>query len=480
MTLEKRKGTDRLLARVREGKPLSLRQQLSLTVRLSVPAMLAQLTAILMGYIDASMVGRLGARDSASIGLVTTTTWLVYGLCSAVSLGFTVQVAHQVGADSDRGARSVVRHGLLTALAFSLLLALACAAISDALPIWLGGEEAIRPGASRYFFIFALALPAVQLSHTAGGMLQCSGNMRLPSLINILMCVLNVIFNALLIFPPHALPLGGMTLRLPGTGLGLTGAALATALAEAVSAGLMLFFLLARSPALSLRRGEVGGEWGKELFKALKIGLPVALESLVTGGAYVVSTLIVAPLGTTAIAANSFAVTAEGFCYMPGYGVRMAATTLIGQSIGAGRADLTRRLSWLVTCLGMVIMSASGALLYLFAPALIGTMTADVSIRELGTAVLRIEAFAEPLYAAAIVATGVFRGAGDTLVPCLTELFSMWAVRLPLMAWLAGLWGLRGVWTGMCLELYIRGSLFLFLLHRWNVRRAASRDPQDE
>lgn len=455
----KSKGkSDELLARLREGKTLSLSEQILLIVRLSVPAMLAQLSAILMGYIDASMVGRLGAEDAAAVGLVTTSTWLIYGLCSAVSAGFTVQIAHKIGGDREREARSIVRHGLLTALAFSLLLLIFCASISYSLPDWLGGEEAIRHGASRYFLIFSLTLPFIQMNYTAGGMIQSGGNMRLPSFIHIFMCVLNTVFNALLIFPSRG--------WIPGAGLGITGAALGTALAEAVSAGLMLFFLLFRSSPLGLRRRKKANSWRPELFETLKIGLPIAFEGVVMGGAYVMSTIIVAPLGTAAIAANSFAVTAEGFCYMPVYGIAIAATTLIGQTVGAHRINLARRLSWLIVGLGMSVMAFGGTLLYILAPTIIGLMTLNPVIRELGAAVLRIEAFAEPMYAASIVAGGIFRSAGKTLLPSLLNLFSMWAVRLPLMALLARERGLYGVWLGMCLELCIRGGMFLFFLKR--------------
>ncbi|MBR1672607.1 MAG: MATE family efflux transporter [Fretibacterium sp.] len=458
--------SDALLARLRDGSPLSPREQILLTVRLSLPAMLAQLSAILMGYIDASMVGRLGAEDAAAVGLVTTSTWLIYGLCSAAAAGFTVQIAHQIGGGNEPGARSVVRHGLLSVLAFSLLLAALCALASPFLPVWLGGEEAVLPGASRYFFIFALTLPAVQMNTTAGGMIQCGGNMRLPSSINILMCVLNVIFNALLIFPSRTAVFMGVQIWLPGAGMRIAGAALGTLLATAISAGLMLFFLLFRSPALGLRRREPANLFGPELLAALRIGLPIAFEGLVMGGAYVLSTVIIAPLGSVAIAANSFAVTAEGFCYMPGYGIAIAATTLIGQSSGAHREILTQRLSWLITGLGIFVMAVGGVLLYALAPVIIGFMTPDAAIRELGTAALRLEAFAEPMYAAAIVSGGVFRGRGQTLMPSLVTLFSMWAVRLPLMAWLAKIWGLQGVWLGMCLELWVRGGLFLTLLKK--------------
>lgn len=199
------------------------------------------------------------------------------------------------------------------------------------------------------------------------------------------------------------------------------------------------------------------------------MALPVGFEQVIMSGAQILGTKIVSPLGSIAIAANSFSVTAESLCYMPGYGIGAAATTLIGQSIGAGREDLTRRLGWLTTGLGMAVMTGSGILLYVFAPWMIGILSPDPAIRELGAAVLRIEAFAEPMFAASIVASGVFRGAGDTLVPSCLNFLSMWAVRLPVSAFLAPRAGLRGVWFAMCLELCVRGILFLIRLRgtRW-------------
>lgn len=201
---------------------------------------------------------------------------------------------------------------------------------------------------------------------------------------------------------------------------------------------------------------------------AFRIALPVALEQIAQDGAQIVSTRIVAPLGTKAIAANSFSVTAESLCYMPGYGIGVAATTMIGQSIGAKRKDLTYRLGWLVTILGMAVMSITGVLMYLFAPFMLATLTPDPSIQQLGVRVLRIEAFAEPLFAASIVATGVLRGTGNTMVPSLFTLISMWLVRLPLASLLSPRVGLVGVWSAMAIELSVRGLLFLWRLSKRN------------
>jgi len=444
-----------LLAPLRAGKKLSLREQILLVLRLSLPAIMAQLSSIIMQYIDAAMVGTLGATDSASIGLISSSTWLFSGLCSAAVIGFTVQVAHQIGAGNERTARNIMKQAYLFAGAFAVVMALLGALISPFLPLWLGGGAEIAGGATAYFLVYSLSLPAVQLNSISAGMLQSSGNMKTPGMLMALMCLLDVIFNALLIFP------SGTLWILPGAGLGLTGASLGTALSQLVIGVVMTLILLKRSPALKLQKGEPLTVSSVELKKSVRIALPVAVEQTVTCSAYILFTGIVAPLGNIAIAANSFAITAESLCYMPGYGIGAAATTIIGQSIGAGRKDLTRKLGWLTTLLGMAIMTVTGAMMYLAAPLMMGLLSPDPEVVALGTRVLRIEAFVEALYGASIVALGVFRGAGDTLLPSIMNFASMWLVRLPLAAILSSRYGLVGVWVAMATELCVRGIIFL-------------------
>lgn len=459
--------TNRLLALIRDGKPMTLGQQLRLTVQLSIPAVIAQLSSIIMQYIDAAMVGSLGAEASASIGLVSTTTWLFWGLCVAAATGFSVQVAHKIGAGDMQGARAVLRQSLIATLGFSLLLAMLGVAISDALPGWLGGDVSIRQNASLYFLIFSLFLPALQMNFLAGGMLRCSGNMHVPSMLGVTMCILDVVFNFFLIFPSREWGLASYSFTMPGAGLGVVGAALGTVAAETVVAGILLWYLWNRSDELKLG-GERGGfqPKTKTLKRALRISLPMGLEHFVICGAQIMTTVIVAPLGVFAIAANSFAITAESLCYMPGYGIADAATTLVGQSLGAKRRRLTRSFARITVFMGMAIMGVMGVAMYIFAPQIIGLMTPVEEIRELGIMVLRIEAFAEPMFAASIVGYGVFVGAADTLVPCLMNFFSIWIVRLSLAALLAPTLGLKGVWIAMCVELCFRGMIFLIRLKR--------------
>ena len=452
--------------RLDSGTDMTLRQQIGWVARLSVPAILAEVTSIAMQYIDAAMVGSLGENASAAIGLVSSSTWLLGGLCLSLATGFSVQVAHLTGAGRDEDARDVLRQALMAAAAFGLLLALIGAALSGPLPRALGGAADVCPDASRYFLIYALALPAGQLRQLSGSMLQCSGDMRTPSLLNAAMCGLDVVFNGLLIFPSQSVELWGTALTLPGAGLGVAGAALGTALAEYVTAGLMVWAVCVRSPRLRLTGG---GSWRLQapcLRTALRVALPMALEHSVLCSAQVASTAIVAPLGTVAVAANSLAVTAESLCYMPGYGLAAAATTLVGQSLGAGRRDLSKRFAAIAVWMGVIIMGAAGLLMFLFAPQMFALLTPVEEVRALGASVLRIEAFAEPLFAVSIVAVGAMRGAGDTLVPSILNLVSMWGVRITASALLAPRFGLAGVWAAMCGELCVRGLLFLVRLLR--------------
>lgn len=455
------------ISMIREGVPMSFSRQLRLTVTLATPAMLAQLSSITMQYIDASMVGRLGADASASIGLVSTTLWLFWGICSAVTTGFSVQVAHKVGAKDFKSARDVLRQGLIAALLFSFAVSAVGIAISAELPRWLGGNEEISPLSSLYFLVFVSALPLLTISYLAGGMLRCVGNIKVPSLLSVLMCVLDCMFNFLLIFPSRDINIAGMDMHMPGAGLGVLGAALGTVLAEAVTAALMLWYVYCRQPELRLK--GIHGSYRPQkaiIRKAATISAPMTLEHAVICGAQIAVTTIVAPLGVIAIAANSFAVTAESLCYMPGYGIGDAATTLVGQSYGAGRMDLVRRFAYITVGLGMAVMSVMGIAMWIASPLIMEMMTPVKEISELGIEILRIEAWAEPMFAAAIVTYGVFIGVGSTTLPAVMNFASIWIVRLPLAWILARTMGLRGVWIAMCLELIFRGSIFLIRLWR--------------
>ena len=468
-----------LLSYIRTGRTMTQSEKLRLIVSLSIPSILAQISATVMFFIDASMVGHLGAKASAAIGLVETTGWLMGGLASAASMGFSVQVAHHIGANNMQRARRVLRQSLVCCLLWGLMMALVALAIAWPLPLWLGGSKEIAHDASLYFAIIAVCGIFFQMEGLAASMLKCSGNMKIPSALNIGMCILDVVFNYFFIYVLH---------------LGVMGAAMGTGLAEIVTAVLMLYFLLWRSDMLALfghksadkdsdeadngkpmaaglasKGAQYTPSSGLKRFRptsdvvstAFKIGAPMGLQHMLMGSAQIVSTVIVAPLGTMAIAAHSLAITVESLCYMPGYGIAEAATTLVGQGIGAGQRLLTRSFATMSVSLGITVMTIMGVLMWVFAPELMSLMSPVEEVIAIGAGVLRIEAWAEPMFAAAIVCNGVFIGAGDTLKPAVMSLASMWGVRLTLAALMAPRYGLKGVWAAMAIELTFRGLIFL-------------------
>lgn len=444
---------DELLLLVRKGaRSMSWQEKLRLTFLLSLPAIMAQISTVAMQIIDVAMLGRLGTRQAASVGIVSTTIWLLGGLCTAFASGFSVQVAHRVGAEDLQGARNIVRQGMTAGLLFGLLLTCIGLSIAPFLPQWLGADEAIRRDASEYLSIVAMALPVLLLNMLAAGCLRCSGNIKVPSMLNALMCVFDVLFNYCFIFVLD---------------LGTRGAALGTFAAFIVSMVLMTCYLVGYDQRLRFSLDKAATSYrptSETLRNAFVIGSPIGLERGVMCGAQIAVTSIIAPMGPVSIAANTFAIEIEGLCYMPGYGIAEATTTLVGQSAGARRKDLMRSFAWMAMGLGMSVMAFMAVLMAVFAPEMMGLVTHDREVVTLGTDVLRIGAWAEPMFAASIVAYGAFVGSGRTLIPSLLNLGSIWIVRLSLAFTFAPLMGLRGVWVAMCIELCWRGAVLTFRL----------------
>lgn len=439
---------DELLALVREaGSEITLRQKLRLTVLLAIPAIIAHISIIAMQMIDAAMLGHLSTIKASAVGLVSTTIWLYGGLTGAFAAGFSVQVAHRIGAGDNKGARSVIRQGLFSGLIFASLLGLTGIIIAPHLPHWLGAQEVICHDATRYFTIFSYGLPFVTINNVAAGCLRCSGNIKVPSILMVIMCCLDVFFNYVFIYRMD---------------MGTDGAALGTLVAYAIIVIFMVGYMTLKDKLLNFRQDDRLDFIPKLkiLKKTCRIGLPIGLERSIMCTAQITISSIIAPLGSIAIAANSFAINVESLCYMPGYGVAEASTTLVGQSKGASKRNLMHSFAWICMALGVGIMAIMGLIMWVFAPEMMSLISPDKSVIELGTEILRIEAWAEPGFAAAIVAMSVFVGAGKTLIPSLMNLGSIWIVRVSLTLLLAPTMGLRGVWIAMAIELCFRGIIF--------------------
>jgi len=442
----------------------SLKEKINLIFVLSLPSFIAQLSSIAMQYIDTAMVGSLGSEAMAAIGLVSSCTWLIGGILSCFASGFAVQIAHHIGAQKKEEARKIYKQALFSCGVFAVLLTIISLFLVDPLPVWLGADEAIISDARDYLGVNALFIVVTTLYWLCSQALLCAGDSKTPGYCGALMCLLDVIFNFFLIFETREVSIFNLSFTVFGAGLKVKGAALGSVLACLVVCIYMLYYSCKKYDNLKLNKNDSFLVDKEILNKAIKIAWPMTIEQVAISGASIIQTALIAPLGNLALAANTLAITAESVCYMPGFGVSRAATTLVGQAVGAKRKDYAKSFGYLTTFIGMAIMAISGALMYHFCPFVFNFLTSDIEARELSAEVLRIGLLGEAFFGVSIVASAALRGAGDTFIPGLINLLSVWLCRIGLSLFLIKSHGLHGAWIAMAIELNARGLVLLLRL----------------
>ena len=449
------------------------RPDLSLTgtvFRLAGPTMLEQLMQTAVQYVDTAMVGALGTAATAAVGSTTTVNWLIGSSIGAMGVGFLAIISQARGAgDVDRARRASAQAVLMMLLIGALFTALPLA-LAKQVPGWMQLEASIRPLASRYFFIIYLPTVFRAAATLSGTLLRAAGDSRTPMAAGILMNLVNVVLNFLLIFPRRELVLFGQRIPLWGAGLGVVGAAAATALSF-VLGGVLLLRALWRHKEISPRGYPLKPDKAV-LLPCLKIAVPAVLQRFATSLGYVIFASLINSLGEVSTAAHTVANTVESAFYVPGYGMMTAAATLTGECIGARDRERLKKISTAVLVLETGLMLVSGALLFAFAPAMASLFSRDEQVVRLAAAVLRMVALSEPFYGVTIVLEGSLQGAGNTRVPFIFNVIGMWGVRIVgtfLLVTVLGK-GLTAAWGAM-----IAHNLLLFVLYvlyrrygRWN------------
>ena len=429
---------------------------------LAWPTMLEQAMSTAVQYVDAAMVGRLGAAATAAVGVTTTVNWMIGSTVSALGVGFLSFIAQAYGANDKQRAARTSSQAVLAVLISGALFTLLPLALHRQVPVWMQADESIREAAGTYFFILYTPMLLRAASIIFGTALRAAGDTKTPMRVGILMNIINVALNYLLIYPTHAV--GGITV--PGAGLGVPGAAIASAVSYAVG-GIGITWALWRHPVISPKGQKLRPDW--EILKpCLKVALPSTLQRFGTSFGYVAFAAMINALGTVPLAAHSIANTVESAFYIPGYGMMTAAATLTGNALGARDKGRMRDLTQMLLILEIGMMVISGTLLFIFAPGMMALFTIDGAVIALGATVLRMVAVSEPFYGVAIILEGMLQGVGNTVTPFIFNILGMWGVRILgtfLCTRLLGL-GLVAAWGCM-----IAHNLLLFLLLSLHYRR---------
>ena len=445
------------------------RDRLRSVWRLSWPAIMEQVLSTMVSYVDAAMVGALGMAASAAVSVNAAPIWLMGGILAGVGTGYAVQVAHAVGAEETDRAKAVIRQGVLAAAVCGLVAVVLYRCLAWHLPMWLGAVEPVLGQARGYLRIYAYCFLFQGFSIVFSGILRCMGNTRAPMVLNTAANVLNIIFNFFFIYETRSVTLLGLTFTVPGAGMGAAGAALGSVLSW-VFAGASITFVALQQGKYTIGQGESFRPDRAIIRQAVRLGVPSAAERALMNIGQVAMTGMVASIDTgVALAANNIAITAEGLCYLPAYGISSAATAMVGQSVGAGDRENARAYGSLSAALGFLISMGTAVCLFLFAHPLASLFNTDPAVVDAAARMLRIVSVSEPFFALSIVYTGALRGAQDVRFPMILSLVCMWGVRLTLApVLLCQGWGLAGVWVAMVIDLIVRGLLCAW---RWRGKR---------
>ena len=436
---------------------------------LAWPTMLEQLMQTAVQYIDTAMVGSLGTEATAAIGGTTTINWLIGSTISAISVGFLAYISQAKGAGDIKKAKKASSQAVLAVIISGLFFTLITLGLSPVIPLWMQMDVDIRETASQYFFIIYLPMLFRAASIIFGTILRAVGDTKTPMLAGIWVNVSNVLLNFFLIYESRVVNVFGADIYIPGAGLKVIGAGLASAISF-VLGGVIISIALWKHPIVS-PEGESFKPDMMIIKPCVKVAFPNALQRFGTSLGYVVFAAMVNSIGETSTAAHTIANTVESAFYIPGYGMQTAAATLAGNALGAKDEKKVMDLSKMILFIEVLLMIFSGAMLFIFAPNLMSIFSKDPEVINLGTIVLRMVACSEPFYGVSIIVEGMMQGMGKTVMPFVCNVTGMWVFRIvgTFICTQLFSFGLISAWACMILHNFMMFVMFFiyYVTGRW-------------
>lgn len=436
------------------------REMFFIIMSLAWPTMLEQVMQTAVSYIDTAMVGALGTQATAAVGSTTTINWLLGSTTAAMGIGFLAFIAKACGAQDRESAKKAVSQAVLATLVVGIAFTILALSLSCYVPVWMQVDESIQKLAAQYFFIIYVPMLPRTASTIFGTALRAAGDTKSPMKIGILMNVINIILNFVLIYPTRTVTLFSTSFTVYGAGMGVIGAAVASAIAFTVG-GIMITVVLFKHPLISPRGTSLRPDM-EILGPCLRVAIPNMLQRFGTSLGYVAFAAMINSLGEISTAAHTIANTVESAFYIPGYGMQTAAATLAGNAYGANDKKKMDDLGAMFIPIVTILMIFSGACLFAFAPELMQIFSKSDDVVALGTSVLRMVAVSEPFFAFSIIVEGFMQGVGRTKAPFVYNIIGMWGVRIVgtfVLTQLLGM-GLVAAWGCM-----IAHNMLLFVLY---------------
>lgn len=419
---------------------------------LAIPATIENVLQTAVGFIDALMISKIGLVAVTAVGIANTILNVYLALFIALGVGASALIAQKIGAKRPDEAQKVTNQAVMLTLAVSLLLGIISIVFGESLLRVMGASEAVLQEALQFFMVVGGGALFMGLMTIFGSILRATGDTKSPMKISVVVNIGNVVIDYILIFGLGPIP-----------ALGVLGTAIGTVLSRGLGC-----WLLYRKVQQSESPVDHASLFNSGNYRPLvNLSIPATLERLVMRLGQVLYFGLIVSISAKTFAAHSIAGNIESFTYMPAYGLATAATTLVGNAVGAGESQQAKRYGYSAAKYGVIFMSLLGVVLFFGAPFFASLFTSDQEALRQIVIALRIDAFAQPGLAISLITTGALQGMGDTKSPLYSTAFGMWGIRVVgviVLSKYLGL-GIAGIWLSIAIDLYLRS---LFLVYKFN------------
>lgn len=456
----------RLAIRRKEMEAITQKQMAKNIFQIAWPATTEAILQSTIRIVTSALLGHMpgSALAVSATGLADRIIRLSWGLFAAVGTGSTVMVARSIGA----GRQDRANNFATQALVLGAVLMAAITAVLLIFPTGLmnllfnrnGDMDAELMDMAIYFMrITAWSVPLMGINQILGALMRGAGNTRVTLITNTAANLVNAGLGYILIYGAFGAPQ-----------MGITGAAIATVVSQGVGAvlALIIFFFFQKNLKPVLKAFRLKMESIKEVFA---IGVPHASEMMLMQFGQIALAGLVGGMGAVALAAHTQGIVAESISFMPAMGFGIAATTLVGMSVGVGSVKMVKRYVRILAVCNLILTAFTASILIFFPRQVFGLLSNDPEVIALGVSYLLIMGLCQFPQQQTMVFAGVLRGSGDAKATLFNSLVGLWVVRIPLSFLFANTfgWGIMGVWWAMAVDLLVRFILTItrYLRGRW-------------
>jgi len=434
-------------------------------IKLAWPVVVQQVSFSMVQLVDVALVGHLGEDALAGVRLAGQLFWFSQTGMVAIGVGSTAIIARNVGAGDTRHASRTLNNAIIMSLAWGVTVGVLMWVLGGWALGMLGAESGAQDEGTTYLKAIAIGMPFWSILYACNASQQGAGDTRTPMVVGIIINIVNIVVAYALVNGVGGLP----ELNVQGAGIGFTTAAI-------VGAVLILIILSVRTQPLHWNLRRALDLDPRDARRVLNVGVPSGVEQAQFNIAFMLYTRIIASLGTVALAAHGVTLALQSLTFNVGFGLSVATTALVGQSLGAQRPDLAEKATWLTTRYSLIFMITLGIVMMFLGEQITGLFVGGASADEvthIGGQLLFIFAFAMPGIAISLTLGGALRGAGDTRAVLIIMTVTTWLVRLIpayILAITLGL-GVPGAWLAAILDINVRAALMFWRFRRGKWKR---------